>query len=488
MSPLRRWPAAVLALLLLSAAGAGAAPDSRYTAFLRVTTLYPTAQLKVWISDDGQAWRYLSSSQPFATAEASGGPHPGYLFALEYLPAYVRFGVEGAFLGRLSVDSVEAFVGTQPRAPLEITPLGSVLNPDNIRVKDGQPAILFHRGQEGVDGFVLRFDPTPKPPDHGAKRIYWGNYVGPRDASDAMAQALAWWDFSFFQQGDHLEECVRKVKALNPQQRICLRLWIAGQSPLLYAYDQESRDAIREQVVSQFSSFADLVDTVSLSEEEPGNTMRGWMFGDLVPAGVWLYKDEFERETGKPFVWRSPEVMEWLGDKFQFELNDLYDYLHKRYPKIKVYQFVELRGYGNISGFPEFIRGEDLKMDGYVLEWAMTGPEERLVDTPLGPASVSSSFFANYLHNVMERNHLRVDQILAQVWPYTGDEQEFWREVEGIRATGVPYIYCFWPNAGLPQLTDTYGADTTNTDAVQKIWKDFQPYIEAERKARGENH
>ena len=489
----RRFPArsrfwfGVLAFLALAAtcscASAADLAASRYTAFLKVRTIYSTGQLKVWVSDDGQAWRPVASSAPFAAQEAAGGAHGDYLFALEYLPAYLRFGAEGAYLGRLSLDSAQAFVGTEPRAPLEVKPLGAVLNPENLKATDGQPAIIFHRGQEGqVDGFQFRFQPTPKPPGRAAKRLYWGNYVGPRDASEALVKALAWWDFTIFQEGAKLEECVRQVKALNPKHRVVLRLWIPGQSPLLYAYDADAKAAIRMQVLGQFSEFANLVDTVSLSEEEPGNTMRGWMFGDLPPEGIYLYKDQFERETGQKFVWKSPALTNWLGEKFHDELNDLYTVIHKRYPKIKVYQWVELRDYGNISGYPQLVRGEDLKMDGYVLEWGGV-PGDTLIDTPLGPAAVRQSFFERYLATLMARNHLRPDQILGQVWPFTGDEKEFWEEVEGIRATGVPYIYNFWPNAGMPELPEaTWGGVDATTPKVLQIWKDLKPYIEADRK------
>lgn len=473
----------MLALLALALLGGVAAHAADPAAYLRVRTLYPTGQLQVWTSDDGQAWTSLCSSAPFAQKEAAGGAHPDYLFALEYLPAYLRLGVQGAFLGRMSVDFAEVLVGNQVRAPREVKAVGTVLDPENLRERDDRPAVLIHRGQpEVVDGFVLRLDPTPKPPSRAAKRTYWGNYVGPRDASDELAQAIAWWDFSIFQQGDKLEECVRKVKTLNPRHRVVLRLWLPGQSPLLYAYDDTSREQIREIVVGQFLNFAPLVDTVTLSEEEPGNTMRGLIFGDLTPEAVYLWQDRFERETGERFVWKSPAVMEWMGEKFQFMLNDLYDYLKKRFPRIKVYQWVELRDYGNVSGFPQFIRGEELKMDGYVLEWMGMYPD-MLVDTPLGPAAVRKSGFAQYLQNLMERNHLKPDQVLGQVWPYTGDEKDLWQSVEAIKATGVPYIYNFWANAGMPELPEaTWGGVDEATPKALKIWADMKARIEAERK------
>ena len=159
---------ALAALVLLCTVAARAADPAAY---LRVRTLYPTAQLRVWSSDDGKAWNPVCTSAPFAAKEAAGGEHPDYLFALDYLPAYLRFGVEGAFLGRLSVDFAEVLVGNTPRAPKELTPVGTVLDPDNLRARDDRPAILIHRGQpEVVDGFVLRLDPTPKPPSHAAKR------------------------------------------------------------------------------------------------------------------------------------------------------------------------------------------------------------------------------------------------------------------------------------------------------------------------------
>jgi hypothetical protein len=487
MSRARGWLIPlVLVMLAAPLAAQPGPPGQRWTVFLRVRTVYSTGQLKLWASDDGQNWRYVVSSAPWAAQEARGGDHIDYLFALEYLPAYLRFGAEGPYLGRMSVLSAQAFVGSQPRAPLEVTPLGSVLDPDNLRAANGRPAVIFHRGQPGVvDGFQLRFQPTPRPPERGAPRLYWGNYTCAGDASDELARALAWWDFTIFQDGGKLEQCVRKVKALNPKHRVVLRLAIPAQSPLLYAYDPESRRVLRELVLSQFSSFAPLVDTVSLSEEEPGNILRGWQFGDLAPAGVYLYKDQFERETGQKFVWKSSAVFAWIGEKYHFMLNDLYDLIHQRYPRIKVYQWVELQGYGNISGLPELTRGEDLKMDGYVLEWA-GAPEEVLVDTPLGKAAIRQSFFARYLRALEERNHLQPEQILGQVWPFTGDEQDFWNSVEGIRATGVPYIYNFWPNAGVPQVPATFGPPDATTPAVMQIWKDLQPRLEAERKARGE--
>jgi hypothetical protein len=478
----RSWPWLLVLTALLTATPLAAEGAEKWQAFLRVRTLYPTGQLKVWVSDEGQTWRYVTSSAPFMAEEAKGKAHGDYLFALEYLPAYLRFGAQGAYLGRLSVDYAEALVGTEARKPLEVKPLGPVLNPGNLQVADGQPAIIFHRGQtEQVNGFVMRFQPTPRPPDRAAQRLYWGNYVGPRDASDELAQAIAWWDFTIFQQGDKLEECVRKVKALNPQHRVVLRLWLPGQSPLLYAYDEESRRVAREIVLSQFSSFADLVDTVTLSEEEPGNTLRGWVFGELAPAGIYLYKHEFERETGQEFVWKSPAAREWLGEKFHDMLNDLYDVIKQRYPQIKVYQWVELRGYGNVSGFPEFVRGEDLKMDGYVLEW-IGSMKETLVETSLGKAAIRQSFFERYLRELMTRNHLQPEQILGQVWPYTGDEERFWEGVEGIRTTGVPYLYNFWPWAGMPELPETFGSPDEKTPAVLEIWKDLKPYIEAGRR------
>lgn len=463
-----------------------AAPSSRWQAFVRVKPVYPTGQLKLWGSDDGKEWRYLCSSQPFLQAKMSEGKdYPDYLFALEYLPAHVRLGVTGAHLGRIRVDSVEAFVGTKLRPFLSVKGVGEVLDPENARVADGKPAIIVHRGQPDiVDGLAFGCTPSPKPPLRRAATVKFGTYTSPRDASDRIADAIAWWDFTVFQEGATLQECVRKVKQRNPKHRVVLRLVWPNACLLLYAYDRLSRDALRAQVVDlPLSGIVDLVDTVTLNEEEPGNMMRGIAFSPIPPEAVYLYRHEFEKETGKPFTWPSDAVNDWLGQKLAFVLNDLYSYIKEKYPKLKVYQWVELRGYGNISGYPEYVRGENLKMDGYVLEWNAT-TWESLVDTPFGKASVPFSYFPNYLRNVCERKGLRPDQLLGQVWAYDPADPTALAQIEAERQEGVSHIYFFWPNAGLPQVPDTFGpGNAPDRQFALGIWEKFRPLVEAERRA-----
>jgi len=451
---------------------------SRWSAYVRVKSLYPTGQLKLWGSDDGREWHYLVSSQPFLEAQLAGRDFAAYLFALEYLPAYLRLGVTGSHLGRVKVDSFEAFVGKEKRPFLAIRPTGEVLDAEQAIGEDGKAATIIHRGQpEVVDGLVVRVNPTRKPVSPHAGEVLFGTYTSPGDASDRRAEAIAWWDFTVFQEGSGLHECVRKVKLRNPRHRVILRLVTPPESLLLYAFDQRCREAIRTITVDlPIAPIADLVDTVTLSEEEPGNMMRGYYGATLPPQSVYVWRDRFEKEKGEHFTWPSETVNDWLGEKYTFMLNDLYDYIKKRYPKIKVYQWVELRGYGNISGWFEFVRGEDLKMDGYVLEW-FDNSWEQLVNLPLGVASARFNYFENYLRNLMERKRLRADQVLGQVWAHDPGARPTLEQIEAERSLGIRYIYFFWPNAGLPQIPETLGGTETERTFALQTWQQFQQYL-----------
>jgi hypothetical protein len=386
------------------------------------------------------------------------------------------------------VDSLSAVVGKETRPLLDMKGVGEVISPENARAADGKVAVIVHRGQaDTVDGLVARFNSSPKPPSRRAPVAKYGTYTNPGEASDKRADAIAWWDFTVFQEGANLHECVRKVKQRNPKHRVVLRLVIPGGTMLLYTYDARSREALRIQAIDlQLGPIADLVDTVTLNEEEPGNMLRGYYGSILPPESLYLWRHEFERETGKPFVWPSKDVNDWLGEKFTFMLNDLYTYCKQRYPKVKVYQWVELRGYGNISGFYEYVRGEDLKMDGYVVEWN-DSTWESLIDTPFGKASARFGYFENYIRNLQERKGLRPGQLLGQVWAYdpTLPMRSTLDQIEAERQCGISYIYFFWPMAGLPQIPETMVGSDAEKAFANQVWGRFKPMVEAERAGRG---
>jgi len=165
--------------------------------------------------------------------------------------------------------------------------------------------------------------------------------------------------------------------------------------------------------------------------------------------------------------------------------NDLYEYLTRGYPRVKVYQWVELRGYGNRSGFYEYVRGEDLKMDGYVVEWSDAAWEE-LVDTPLGKASARLTFFENYVRNLCDRKGLRPDQLLGQVWAYDPalPMQSTLDQIEAERQCGISWVYFFWPMAGLPQLPETMIGSPDEKAFANGVWEQLRPNVEAERTRR----
>ena len=203
-------------------------------------------------------------------------------------------------------------------------------------------------------------------------------------------------------------------------------------------------------------------------------------FGDNV--GVWRTGTGSGIGAGRDQ--RAGLVDEWIGQKFQYMLNDLYDTIKQQYPKVNVYQWVELRGYGNISGYFEYIDGNTLKMDGYVLEWFDVFPEE-LVDTPQGKASVKTSYFERYMNNLMARNHLKPEQILGQVWASNPTSSDTLEQIENVSNLGIPYIYFFWPDAATPEIFDLFGAnDTPGWKYACDVWSKVKPLIEAERKRK----
>jgi hypothetical protein len=202
---------------------------------VRVKPAYPTGQIRLWGSDDGQAWRYLVSSKPFLDARLAGTDYPEYRFALEYLPTWLRVGVTGPHLGRIGVDDIAAAVDGSARPVLELRTVGEVLASETALGADGRAAVFVHRGQaDVVDGLVARFEPSPPPPSQRAPTMRYGTYTSPGQAEDRRADAIAWWDFTVFQQGQGLAECVRKVKQRNPAHRVVLRLFIPGDSLLMY--------------------------------------------------------------------------------------------------------------------------------------------------------------------------------------------------------------------------------------------------------------
>ncbi len=483
---MRGW-AAVTFWLLVSLCSWGAAGEGE--AMIRVRTLYPTGNLKLWVSDDGVAWRFVDDSTAFFRAAVTGGAHDDYRFLLPALPAFLRVGITGAVLGRVSIDSIDVTVGGQPEPVLAWSTSGTVLFPERCREQDDRPAILVHRGEEEtVTGLVLRFAPGGRvqgPP--AALPAKYGVYTGPRDDSDALAAAIAWWDFTVFQEGRALEACVRKVKAINPAHRVILRLVLPQRSFLLYAYDAESRDAIRRQVVdSYFGAFAELVDTVTLSEEEPGIMFRGIYNATLVPREVHFWKHKYEEERGEMFTWPpTAELNLWLGEKFEWMLNDLYDYVHERYPGIKVYQWVELRGFGNHSGHAEYVNGDTLKMDGYVLEWSGFN-HQKLVDTPGGKAAARISYLKNYLTNLKERRGIDASEVLGQAWAFEPESRDTFEQIEEIRELGISSIYFFFPSAAMPGAFELYGRnDSPSWQYGEAVWRKLKPMIEAERAESG---
>jgi len=213
------------AITLIAPANAATPDGKQWKAYVRVKTAYRNGQVKVWASDDNKSWTYISSSAPYLPTETDEAAHPAYLFALEYIPAYLRVGVTGPFLGRTSIDSIEVQAGSKARQPLSLEPVGEVIDPDNVKIADGRTAIIVHRGQtDSVDGFIAHFKPTAKPASRRAKKVHFGNYTGPYAAEDRRAETIARWDFTVFQQGNDLGACVRKVKQHNPAHRVVLRL------------------------------------------------------------------------------------------------------------------------------------------------------------------------------------------------------------------------------------------------------------------------
>ena len=158
--------------------------------------------------------------------------------------------------------------------------------------------------------------------------------------------------------------------------------------------------------------------------------------------------------------------------------------MHPGVAKIAVYQWVELRGYGNISGFPEYVAGETLKMDGYVLEWCDVWHEE-LADTPLGKAAVRASYFARYLDNLLARNRLKPEQVLGQVWAFAPANSPTAAQIDNVRDLGISSIYFFWPNAATPEVFDLFGAgDTPDWQYAREVWKALKPGLAAARRQR----
>ncbi len=470
-------PCLMLIAFLMLPTATGAA---NFDVMVRVKPGRQSGQLKVWTSDDGKDWKYIVSSSPYwEPYSRTGKEYENYLFPLPYLPAYVRVGVTGTHLGRVRLDDVEMLFRNTPQRPLEMQAVGEVLDADNARVADGQSAIIVHRGQKDVvDGLVVRFKPTKPPVLASPPRVAYGVYEGRADPMDEQVKWLAWFDFTVLQATPSIIPLAREIKKANPKHRLMLRLMTPNGCLLDYFYDQASRDYIRYVTVDQFlGSLADMTDTVTLSEEEPGNQMRGW-FSTLPADFIYEYRFEYEKETGKPFVWQSPEMINWIGEKLEFLYDDLYGYIKKKYPKVKVYQWLELRGYGNMSGWPEFARGDRLRMDGYVTEW-FSGRREQLFDTPLGPAARDVGYYENYIRNLVEKKGLRKDQILGQVWAHAPEGGDVVSQTEKIKEQGISSIYAFVPFM-IPGHRPPWVEEKDMTYGMAE-WEKMKAYIDKDR-------
>ena len=454
-----------------------------YGTFIRVKPGRQTGQLKVWISDDGRDWRYIVSSAPYwESYSGTGKEFESYLFPLPYLPTFARVGVMGPHLGRVRIDSVDAVVKNVNQTPLDVLPVGEVLDAAEARVADGKSAIIVHRGQaDAVDGLVLKFRPTKAPAVPLPPPAAFGVYEGATEPMDEQAKWLATFDFTVLQVTPAIVPLAREIKKLNPKHRIMLRLMTPNNCVLDYFYDQASRDYIRCATVDRYlQPLSDITEVATLSEEEPGNQMRGWF--SLLPADfIYEYRFEFEKDTGKSFTWQSQDLVDWLGQKLEFMYDELYGYIKSKYPRVKVYQWVELRGYGNMSGWPEFVRGEKIRMDGYVTEW-FEAHRERLMDTPLGPMAKDIGYYEEYISNLCAKKKLRKSQILGQVWAHAPSGGDVVYQIDKIREQGITDIYVFVPFM-IPGH-HPHWVDEKDMNYGMAEWEKMKNYMRKERQPR----
>jgi len=475
-----------LPLCLLAVASALAATQAPAAAvYLHVRTAAETGQLKVWGSDDGKTYTYMVSSSAYMDALRRGHkPFARYLLKLDYLPRHIRLGTQGQFLGRVEVDVVRAIVDGRARAPMHVKSVGEVRDASAVLAEDRRCATIVQRGQPEPNALELTFQPVPIRRPRPVGPYLYGLYTPPMPTPERV-RAVAWYDFSVLQQGDRIPEFVRKVKAINPQHRVILRLTEPNHSCLEYAYHQDSRDAIRYGMIDRVcAGIADLIWGVTLNEEEPGNHLRGLIATHLPPRWVYEYRYHYQRETGKRFAWPSADVKAWLGEKFKRMLTDLYDYAKSRYPNLVVYQWVELAGYGNISGWYPYVK-PPLKMDGYMLEW-FENTREQLEDSPLGPAARRVEYFANYFQNLVTRDGLTRNRIVSQVWGHEPGRHPL-PQIERVKETGANWIYFFWPWAGMPDVPTslTVGKRPLGAGATYaiQVWPEVKRYIEKDRQA-----
>ena len=473
-----------LCLLIAALGSARSAVPAEVT--IEVKTAAETGQLKVWGSRDGRTYQYLVSTSPYMDALRRGhAPFTCYWLKLDHLPAYVRLGTQGQFLGRVGVDHVRAMVDGQPRTPVSVQTVGEVRDARNAMARDGRCATIVHRGQPEANALVLRFEPVPASRPKPVGPYLYGLYTPPWPTPERV-RAVAWYDFSVLQQGKRIPDFVRKVKQINPHHRVILRLMPRSHSCLEYAYHTDSRDVIRyETIDSVCDGIADMVFGVTLSEEEPGIQFRGVIATHLPPRWIYEFRYHFQRETGKRFRWPSLDVKAWLGGKYKWMLNDLYSHVKSRYPNLIVFQWVELAGYGNISGWYPFVK-PPLKMDGYMLEW-FDNTREVLEPSPFGPAARRIEFFANYFENLVAKDGLTRDRIVSQVWGHDPRRDPL-RQVERVKETGANWIYFFWPWAGMPDVPSslTVGNRPLGDSAryAIKVWPAVRKYIEKDRASR----
>lgn len=271
------------------------------------------------------------------------------------------------------------YAGGDGFPPLTRTGTGKVLR---LTGHNGRPEPLYT--YESADGNkwnhgiteVLSMD-QPRGP------INTGVYYSPYAINDPhMVPSSAWvwfpkpeqvapYDFSVIQTSSAMptREFCDKIMQLNPKHKLILRLpCVRGAIPM-YWHEQFYRDGFMDLYNSVIERAGRKnVYAVSIGEEETGNFMSGLWWTDTPPDWVALYKQPFERETGKQLSWinavcGNDEYLEWMKPKIRFFFNDVYDRLKQKWPDLPVLQYLALKDDG--SGIAWHEPGE-IKADGWV--------------------------------------------------------------------------------------------------------------------------
>jgi len=235
---------------------------------------------------------------------------------------------------------------------------------------------------ENVDGKSVWRGTAAEPP-RKPTRLNVGVYYAPYAISDpSMLPSDSWlwqpkpeqvaaYDFSVLQTSADFpsQEFCDKIKQLNPEHRIILRLpCVRGCIPL-YWHEPLYRDGFMDYYNSVIDRAGrENVYAASIGEEETGNFMGGLWWTDTPPDWVAMYKQPFERETGTTLTWQNAvcgnaEYLEWMKPRIRFFFNDVYDRLKSRWPDLPVLQYLALKGDGSEIAWHE--PGE-IKADGWV--------------------------------------------------------------------------------------------------------------------------